>query len=96
MNRLLPLLSLGGYVLLSGLRNTALKGLQIYGGSHPIGGENAISFCNVFLFSQLMIGLVAVFGDRPRVLPDIRTAVDPDGASRPRKPLRGGGCRPFP
>ena len=82
MSRLLPLplLSLTGYVLLSGLRNTALKGLQLYGSAHPIGGVNPISFCNVFLFSQLITGLAAVLGDRARVIEDIRSVQGTDRA----------------
>ncbi|MCX5932958.1 MAG: hypothetical protein NTW83_14370 [Cyanobacteria bacterium] len=53
-------LALIGYVVVSGLRSTALKGLQLQGASHPIGGDNPISFCNVFLISQLMIGLALI------------------------------------
>ena len=54
-----------GYVLVMGLRSTVLKGLQIHGSANPIGGENPISFCNVFLVSQLMIGL-ALIAAEPR------------------------------
>ena len=53
-------LVLFGYVIVSGLRNTALKGLQLQGASHPIGGENPISFCNVFFISQLMVGVALI------------------------------------
>jgi len=59
------------YVLVSGLRSTVLKGLQHHGDMHPIGGENPISFCNVFLISQLMVGLALVFADRKRTLGDL-------------------------
>lgn len=54
-----------GYVLVTGLRSTVLKGLQIHGSANQIGGENPISFCNVFLVSQLMIGL-ALIAAEPR------------------------------
>lgn len=53
-------LGLIGYVLMTGLRSTVLKGLQIHGNANPIAGDNPISFCNVFLISQLMIGLALV------------------------------------
>jgi drug/metabolite transporter (DMT)-like permease len=51
-------LILAAYVIVSGLRSTVLKGLQLQGAAHAhaFGGENPISFCNVFLISQLMIG----------------------------------------
>ncbi len=52
--RVLPL-SL--YVLLKGLDATVLKALQTYGTTHPVHGENPISFCNVFFVAQLVIGL---------------------------------------
>ena len=55
--RLLPL---GLYVLLKGLDATALKGLQTYGAAHPVGGENPISFCNVFFVAQLVVGLASL------------------------------------
>jgi drug/metabolite transporter (DMT)-like permease len=58
-------IALIGYVLVTGLRSTVLKGLQIHGSANPIGGENPISFCNVFLVSQLMIGL-ALIAAEPR------------------------------
>jgi len=45
------------YAVVSGLRSTVLKALQLQGEAHAIGGENPISFCNVFFISQLMIGL---------------------------------------
>jgi hypothetical protein len=49
--RVLPL-SL--YVLLKGLDATVLKALQTYGTTHPVHGENPISFCNVFFVAQLV------------------------------------------
>ncbi|MCP9848903.1 DMT family transporter [Cyanobium sp. Morenito 9A2] len=52
------------YVLLRGLDATALKGLQLAGASHLVNGENPISFCNVFFFSQLVVGLVALLPAR--------------------------------
>ena len=54
-----------GYVAVSGLRSTVLKGLQTFGAGHPIGGENPISFCNVFFISQLMVGLALCWPSRP-------------------------------
>jgi len=56
-----------GFVLLSGLRNTVLRFLQIQGAAHPIGGENPISFCNVFLISQLMLGAALLVREPARV-----------------------------
>ncbi|MCT0217422.1 DMT family transporter [Synechococcus sp. CS-1329] len=61
-------LPLGLYVLLKGLNATALKGLQAYGAANPIGGENPISFCNVFFVAQLIVGLAALLPGR-RQLP---------------------------
>jgi drug/metabolite transporter (DMT)-like permease len=52
------------YVLLRGLDATVLKGLQLAGASHTVNGENPISFCNVFFFSQLVVGLVALLPAR--------------------------------
>jgi drug/metabolite transporter (DMT)-like permease len=63
--RVLPL---GLYVLLKGLDATVLKGLQTYGHSHSVLGENPISFCNVFFFSQLMVGLAVLLPARQTVL----------------------------
>ncbi len=48
----LPLLLYG---VLKGLNATALKGLQSFGASHPIGGGNPISFCNGFFVAQLIV-----------------------------------------
>lgn len=56
------------YVVLKGLNATALKGLQDFGANHPIGGENPISFCNVFFVAQLIVGLMALLPGR-RQLP---------------------------
>lgn len=71
--RLLDFNSLGllAYILVSGLRSTVLKGLQIQGEEHPIGGENPISFCNVFLISQATVGLAIVLSDGRRSWTDI-------------------------
>ncbi len=51
------------YTVVSGLRSTVLKGLQLQGAAHAIAGENPISFCNVFLISQLMIGLALLIAE---------------------------------
>lgn len=61
-----------GYLLVSGLRSTVLRGLQSFGAAHPIGGENPISFCNVFFLSQLMVGLALVLAEPARVGQDLR------------------------
>ncbi|MCP9917811.1 hypothetical protein [Cyanobium sp. ATX 6F1] len=67
-----PLILLG-YGLVSGLRSTVLKGLQLFGASHPVGGENPISFCNVFFIAQSMVG-IALLSAEPRVVwREIRT-----------------------
>lgn len=60
------------YVLVSGFRSTVLKALQVQGERFPIGGENPISFCNVFLISQAMVGLSLIFADGRRCLDDLR------------------------
>ena len=59
------------YLLVSGLRTTVLKGLQLRGQMFPIGGENPISFCNVFLISQTMIGLSLVLADGGQTRKDL-------------------------
>jgi drug/metabolite transporter (DMT)-like permease len=64
-------LGLLAYILVSGLRSTVLKGLQQAGAAHPIGGENPISFCNVFLISQATVGLAIVLGDGRKSFTDI-------------------------
>jgi len=72
--RVLPL---GLYVLLKGLDATVLKGLQTYGHSHSVLGENPISFCNVFFFAQLAVGLTALLPGRrdlTRALPTLTPA----------------------
>ena len=72
--RVLPL---AFYVLLRGLDATVLKGLQTYGHSHSVLGENPISFCNVFFFAQLAVGLTALLPGRrdlARALPTLTPA----------------------
>lgn len=64
-------LGLLAYILVSGLRSTVLKGLQQAGSANPIGGENPISFCNVFLISQATVGLAIVLGDGRKSFTDI-------------------------
>jgi drug/metabolite transporter (DMT)-like permease len=74
VQRVLPL---AFYVLLRGLDATVLKGLQTYGHSHPVHGENPISFCNVFFFAQLAVGLTALLPGRRdlvRTLPTLTPA----------------------
>jgi drug/metabolite transporter (DMT)-like permease len=51
---------LGGYLMLRGVHSTVLSGLQMLGESHPINGENPISFCNLFFFSSLLAGIIAI------------------------------------
>jgi drug/metabolite transporter (DMT)-like permease len=65
-HRLLPgyATPLAVYVLLRGLDATVLKALQLHGSSHPVNGENPISFCNVFFFAQLATGLTALLAGR--------------------------------
>ena len=65
-------LGLLAYILVSGLRSTVLKALQLQGDRFPIGGENPISFCNVFLISQTMVGLSLVLADGNRTRNDLR------------------------
>jgi drug/metabolite transporter (DMT)-like permease len=60
------------YLVVSGLRTTVLKGLQLRGEMFPIGGENPISFCNVFLISQTMIGLSLLLTDGGKTRQDLR------------------------
>jgi drug/metabolite transporter (DMT)-like permease len=69
----LNLASLGllTYVLFSVLRTTNLKALQMYGAHHPINAEKPISFCNVFLISQLMVGLALVLSHGRQTLDDL-------------------------
>lgn len=51
---------LGGYLILRGVHSTVLSGLQMLGEGHPINGENPISFCNLFFFSSLLAGIIAI------------------------------------
>jgi hypothetical protein len=55
---------LGVYVLLRGLDATVLKALHLQGERQLVNGENPISFCNVFCFAQLAIGLLALGAGR--------------------------------
>lgn len=71
---------LAGYVLVSGLRSTVLKGLQLYGAANSIGGENPISFCNVFFLSQSLVGIALVRAEPRVVWNEIRTL--PPAAAR--------------
>jgi drug/metabolite transporter (DMT)-like permease len=64
-------LVLVAYTVVSGLRSTVLKGLQLQGAAHAIAGENPISFCNVFLISQLMIGLALLIAEPADVAREI-------------------------
>ncbi|KMM16796.1 hypothetical protein [Synechococcus sp. GFB01] len=70
-HRLLPgfALPLAIYVVLRGLDATVLKALQQHGLSNPVNGENPISFCNVFFFAQLSIGLAALLAGRRSLRP---------------------------
>lgn len=65
MNRAARLISggtaaLSSYLLLRGIHSTVLSGLQMLGAHHRINGENPISFCNVFFFSSLVTGVIAL------------------------------------
>ena len=55
---------LGVYVLLRGLDATVLKALHLQGERQLVNGEIPISFCNVFCFAQLAIGLLALGAGR--------------------------------
>ncbi len=66
------------YVLLRGLNATVLKGLQTYGAAHPIGGDNPISFCNVFFVAQLMVGLAALLPGWRRLRSELARLVPAD------------------
>ena len=44
----------------SGLRRTVLKWPPSAGAVNPIAGEIPIGFCNVFLMSQVTVGLVSL------------------------------------
>jgi drug/metabolite transporter (DMT)-like permease len=56
-------LPLGLYVLLRGLDAPVPKRLQELGLQHTVNGENPISFCNVFFFAQLVVGVSALLAD---------------------------------
>jgi drug/metabolite transporter (DMT)-like permease len=60
-------LPLGLYVLLRGLDAPVLKRLQELGVQHQVNGENPISFCNVFFFAQLVVGVAALLAGRRQV-----------------------------
>jgi drug/metabolite transporter (DMT)-like permease len=75
VQRVLPL---AFYVLLRGLDATVLKGLQTYGHSHPVHGENPISFCNVFFFAQLAVGLTALLPGRRELVRTLPTLTPAD------------------
>ncbi len=66
-----PALPLALYILLRGLDATVLKGLQDYGLQHPVGGENPVSFCNVFFLAQLTVGLAALLPGRRTLAADL-------------------------
>jgi drug/metabolite transporter (DMT)-like permease len=66
------IIGLLAYILVSGLRTTMLKALQLQGEMFPIDGENPISFCNVFLISQSMVGLSLIASDGSRTWSDIK------------------------
>jgi hypothetical protein len=66
------------YNVVSGLRSTVPRGLQLQGAAHAIAGENPIGFCNVFLISQLMIApalLIAEPADVGQELNGLRARV---------------------
>ncbi len=76
--RPLWLLPLGIYVLLRGLDATVLKGLQTYGLQHSVNGQNPISFCNVFFFAQLMVGLSTLLPGRHGLATTLKALVPAD------------------
>ncbi len=69
-------LPLAAYVLLRGLNTPVLKQLQQLGLEHQVNGENPISFCNVFFFAQLVVGLAALLVGR-RTLPSALSTIGP-------------------
>lgn len=73
----LTVIGLLAYVLLSGLRSTILKALQVQGDMFPIGGQNPISFCNVFLISQTIVGLTLLLRDGRRTRDDLNLLDQP-------------------
>lgn len=64
--------ALAGYIVLRGIHSTVLSGLQEFGASHPVNGENPISFCNIFFFSSLSVGLYALVKDKSRSAQEIK------------------------
>ncbi len=66
----LPLLL---YVLLRGLDATVLKGLQAFGSHHPVQGMDPISFCNLFFFAQLAVGLATLLPGQATLAADLAT-----------------------
>ena len=78
----LTVIGLLAYVLLSGLRSTILKALQVQGDMFPIGGQNPISFCNVFLISQTIVGLTLLLRDGKRTRDDLNLLDQPGLADR--------------
>ncbi|MCP9886463.1 EamA family transporter [Cyanobium sp. ATX 6A2] len=70
-------LPLGLYVLLRGLDAPVLKRLQELGLQHQVNGENPISFCNVFFFAQLVVGVAALLGGRRQVGPALAALTTP-------------------
>jgi drug/metabolite transporter (DMT)-like permease len=85
--RLAGVVPLGAYVLLRGLDATVLKGLQQLGAQHAVGGENPISFCNVFFVATLAIGLAALPAGGGRLGHDLARL---DGRRRTLLALGGG------
>lgn len=71
----LSVLALGVYVLLAGVNSTALKWLQARGETALAYGakDNPISFCNVFFFSSLVVGLALLLADLPRLRSQLQT-----------------------
>ncbi|MEB3263508.1 MAG: DMT family transporter [Synechococcus sp.] len=79
MRRLPPwALPVGIYVLLRGLDAIALKALQLQGLRYSVNGENPISFCNVFFFSQLAVGLLALGSGGKALGPALRSLTGAD------------------
>ncbi len=70
-------LPLGLYVLLRGLDAPVLKRLQELGLQYQVNGENPISFCNVFFFAQLVVGVVALLAGRRQVGPALAALTTP-------------------
>lgn len=64
--------ALAGHIVLRGIHSTVLSGLQEFGASHPVNGENPISPCNIFFLSSLSVGLYALIKDRSRSTQEIK------------------------